>query len=93
MAGEYALLRSIVVASEFRSKGLAARLTEFFIAEASARHLQALFLLTETASRYFFRFGFETAERNEAPVTIRETRQFDALCPDSAAFMRLDLKS
>ena len=92
-AGDYALLRSIVVDAEFRSMGLAARLTEFFIAEASARRLQALFLLTETADCYFSRFGFVPAERDEAPVAITETRQFDVLCPESAVFMRLDLGS
>ncbi|MCG8428689.1 MAG: GNAT family N-acetyltransferase, partial [Chromatiales bacterium] len=73
-AGEYALLRSIVVDAEFRSMGLAAALTAFFIAESRARGLQALYLLTETAERYFNRFGFESIARDRAPAEISETR-------------------
>ena len=89
--GEHALLRSIVVDPEFRSTGLAARLTEFFIAEATSHGLQSLFLLSETADRYFSRFGFEPVPRDQAPTTIVKTRQFADLCPQSAVFMRLTL--
>lgn len=91
VAGEYALMRSIVVDPEYRAKGLAAILTEFFIAEARVRGLYALFLLTETANEYFARFGFVPIARDQAPGSITETRQFSDLCPDSAVFMRLGL--
>ena len=92
-AGDHALLRSIVVQAEFRSMGLAAALTDFFSAEARARGLQDLYLLTETAEGYFSRFGFAAIERDQAPAVITETRQFAGLCPESAVLMRLQLRA
>ena len=91
-AGDDALLRSIVVDSNYRSRGMAASITEFFIAEARSRSLQSIYLLTETAEDYFARFGFESVARDQAPTLIRQTRQFAGLCPGSASFMRLILQ-
>lgn len=90
-AGEYALLRSVVVDKAYRGRGLAWALTDHLIAEARRRRLHALYLLTETAEEYFVRFGFARVNRETAPATIRKTRQFADLCPDSAVFMQLRL--
>ena len=90
-AGEYGLLRSIVVDPDRRGRGLGTAMTEFLLAEAERRGLRGLYLLTETAESYFSRFGFTRIARGEAPAAIAETRQFTQLCPDNASFMRLQL--
>jgi len=49
-------------------------------------------LLTLTASAFFKRRGFTTAERSSAPKQIAATREFSTLCPDSAEFMVKDIR-
>src|SRR5690348_10998141 len=58
ICSEHALLRSTAVAPEWRDRGLGRQLVERIIAEAEARHISALYLLTTTAERYFPTFGF-----------------------------------
>ncbi len=88
-AGEYALLRSIVVAQKYRAKGLAQSIVDYLLHLAEAEGREAVYLLTETAADYFARRGFEKVARDEVPAAIRSTRQFSSLCPDSASCMRM----
>lgn len=90
-AGDYALLRSIVVQREHRAQGLARALIEFLISAAENRDVLAVYLLTETAESYFANFGFVPVDRTQAPVPITRTSLFDSLCPHSATFMELRL--
>ena len=83
-AGDYALLRSIVVKEQYRASGLARNIAEFLINLAETRDGQAVYLLTETAGSYFQKLGFTPLSRAEVPAAIAQTRQFSALCPDSA---------
>ena len=82
---DYALLRSIVVKEEFRASGLARSISEYLISLAEAEGRQAVYLLTETAGPYFQKLGFTPLSRAEVPAAIAQTRQFSALCPDSAS--------
>lgn len=84
---EDALLRSVAVRPEWRSRGVGRQLVTRAIANAESRGLRALYLLTTTAERYFPSFGFETIARDEVPQPIRETREFTDACPASATVM------
>lgn len=84
---EDALLRSVAVRPEWRSRGVGRQLVTRAIANAESRGLRALYLLTTTAERYFPSFGFETIARDEVPEPIRETREFTDACPASATVM------
>ncbi|MEM7562370.1 MAG: arsenic resistance N-acetyltransferase ArsN2 [Pseudomonadota bacterium] len=88
-AGSYQLLRSLVVDPQRRGGGLGAQMTEFLIAKARDAGCPAIYLLTETARDYFLLFGFREIERAQVPDSIKETRQFSELCPDSAICMVL----
>ncbi len=88
-AGRYALLRSLVVSCH--SQGRGSLITEFLLQQASTRGYSAVYLLTESASTFFARFGFTEILRQQVPVEIAATQQFTALCPDSACCMVLDL--
>jgi len=90
-AGEYALLRSLVVRTDHRGKGLAQAITGHLLREAEAEGRAAVYLLTETAADYFSRRGFTAIARSEVPLPITRTRQFSALCPDSASCLYLRL--
>lgn len=83
-----ALLRSVAVAPEWRSRGVGRALVERKIADAEARGLRALYLLTTTAERYFPSFGFKEVARDAVPEAVRETQEFREACPSSAAVMR-----
>src|SRR6478609_9736395 len=55
-----ALLRSVAVHDAWRSQGLGRALVTRTISEAEARGINALYLLTTSADRYFQTFGFHT---------------------------------
>src|ERR671927_502750 len=71
-----ALLRSVAVDPEWRSRGLGRALVTRVISEAEARGIRALYLLTTTADRYFPTFGFARITRDEVPEDVRETEEF-----------------
>ena len=87
VTGEHALLRSVAVAAAWRSRGLGRALVTRAVAEAEARGVNALYLLTTTAEHYFPAFGFTRTPREEVPPDIRATAEFRVACPDSATVM------
>jgi amino-acid N-acetyltransferase len=87
---ENALLRSVAVDEEWRSRGLGRALVTRVISDAEARGIRALYLLTTTADRYFPSHGFRAVERHTVPDDIRTTREFQGACPESATVMCRD---
>ena len=90
-AGNFGLLRSVAVQSQYRGQGLARAIVEFLLAQAQLQGREAVYLLTETAAGYFEHLGFHRVERAQVPVAIAQTRQFTALCPDSASCLMTGL--
>ena len=91
MCRENALLRSVAVAPEWRSRRLGRALVTRVVADAEARGIHALYLLTTTAERYFPNFAFERIGRDEVPEDVRATAEFRSACPASATVMRRSL--
>ena len=89
--GADGLLRSAAVATSWRGKGVGDALTRDRIEWAQRRGLHSLYLLTTTAGDYFPRFGFTQADRETAPIAVRQSREFAAACPATALFMALPL--
>ncbi|GAB4463711.1 MAG: hypothetical protein Kow0031_41600 [Anaerolineae bacterium] len=88
--GDVGLLRSLVVAAEWRGQGLAARLCRQMFDTAAGLGIERLYLLTTTAADYFPRLGFRVVERDSAPPALQTTTEFASLCPASAVCMALD---
>ena len=88
MCGAHALLRSLVVAPAFRGRGVAASICDRLEEIAASRGVEQLYLLTETAERYFLKRGYAVSARSEAPSAIASTEEFTMLCPQSAIMMR-----
>ncbi len=82
-----ALLRSVAVSLEWRSRGLGRALVTRVIADAEARGINALYLLTTAADRYFPSFGFREITRERVPADVRETKEFQGACPATATVM------
>ena len=87
LLGPDALLRSLVVVPEYRSRGLGVRLVERAETYARARGATAVYILTTTAERFFRARGYVTASRDQAPQAISATTEFSSLCPASSAFL------
>jgi amino-acid N-acetyltransferase len=85
--GEVALLRSLVVSSEHMGRGLGKRLVAAAEDLASELHVRSIYLLTTTEVVFFEFRGFRCIRREEAPLPIRETREFSSLCPATAILM------
>lgn len=83
----HALLRSVAVRDDWRTRGLGRTLVLRALAEADARGIPALYLLTTTAETYFPRFGFAPVARDAVPADVRATSEFRDTCPASATVM------
>ncbi len=87
--GANGLLRSLVVDSVCRGRGLGQKVVCALLEDEAAD----VYLLTETAEPFFVRFGFVRVSREEAPTELRASEEFRCLCPESAAFMRRLVKT
>jgi amino-acid N-acetyltransferase len=85
--GSDALLRSLVVASQWQKRGLGSTLLAHVEAHARAQGVVSLYLLTTEASAFFSRHGFCDIQRKLAPKLIRAAREFADICPTNSAFM------
>lgn len=90
--GKDGLLRSFGVLPVYRNKEIGNRLLTQMLQAAKVSGIETLHLLTTTAEAYFLRRGFSKADRAVAPLTIKTTSEFSALCPSTSAYMLLDIK-
>ena len=86
--GTAGLLRSVVVSEGHRNRGLGRLLVEQIFLEARSRGWKELFLLTETAQKYFEGFGFQVITRDQVPVEVKMSAEFQGACPVSAIVMK-----
>jgi len=89
--GNYALLRSLAVDKMQRSKGYGKLLVREIIKLAKSHKVVQLFLLTETAVKFFPVFGFKKILREKIPEIVKTSREFTTFCPVSAVAMTLKL--
>lgn len=85
--GNSALIRSIATSADMRGRGIAGELVDELERLAAEEGFDSLYLLTESAERYFGARGYAIVDRKDVPESIRDSRQFSSLCPDSATVM------
>ena len=85
--GTVGLLRSLAVVSSRRSIGLGSKLVAHAEDYARNKGIKSLYLLTNTAEAFFKHRGYKRTGRDDAPLAIRETKEFSEICPVSSAFM------
>jgi GNAT superfamily N-acetyltransferase len=86
-AGADALIRSVVVLPQARSRGFGVLVTEALVRQAGDAKVERLWLLTTSAASFFERLGWRSVDRAYAPEAITRSRQFSGVCPASAALM------
>lgn len=84
-----ALIRSIAVAPEYRSRGIGRQIVRQLLDRLSSRGIREFYLLTTTAEDYFKKRGFKKCERDEVHPQLLASREFQDACPKTAVVMRL----
>ena len=85
------MLRSLAVLAERRGRGWGEQLTQQAEELARKRGVGELYLLTTTAEGFFTRLGYQAIAREQAPLAIQNSAEFQSLCPASAVLMRKNL--
>ena len=89
--GDVWLLRSLVVATGQRSRGLGAKLVNALETDAREQGVGEIWLLTIDADGFFESLGYRRRERDQAPEVIQGTAEFSDLCPASAVLISKSL--
>ena len=91
--GNAALLRSVAVDETWRGRGVGQQLTRAALDLAREHGVDTVYLLTETATDFFPRFGFQPIARSAVTPAVQQSVEFTSACPASAAVLALDLDS
>ena len=85
--GATVLLRSLAVADEFQKRGLGQKLYLKLLEEIQSMGISEIYLLTETAEKFFNKQGFIRVSRESVPSQIKQSYEFSTLCPSTAVCM------
>ncbi|ULQ51814.1 arsenic resistance N-acetyltransferase ArsN2 [Flavihumibacter fluvii] len=86
--GSAGLLRSMIVLPGYRHMGIAAYLVETLETHAKQQAIKELFLITNTAEGFFTKMGFNKISKDQLPVTVASSAEFNGLCPASSSIMK-----
>jgi len=89
--GPDALLRSAIVESASRGRGLGRLLLEHILRVVRDRGVRTVYLLTTTVEALLAPRGFERCDRAIVPPAIANTDEFRSVCPAVAVCMRRQL--
>jgi amino-acid N-acetyltransferase len=85
--GAEALLRSLVIAPDYRKRGFGRELVAQVEQSARTDNVSTLVLLTETAETFFRELGYSTTDRQCIGDSLKQSAEFRSLCPASATCM------
>jgi len=91
IVGSVGLLRSLVVSHDGQHQGYGTALVAALESKASQAGIIDIFLLTETAQDFFAHLNYTSIPRNSAPSAIKNTAEFNGLCPSDATLMHKNL--
>ena len=83
-----ALLRSVSVKKNWRGKGLGQIISKELEKISRQKGIDCLYLLTDSAKDFFAKEGYREIEREDVPISIKNTSEFSSVCPASAIVMR-----
>ena len=89
--GAVGLLRSVAVAPGSRGTGVGRQLVAAAERLAADRGIEDLYLLTETAEKWFPRLGYQPADRSSVPASLTVSPEFTTACPQTAVVLRRHL--
>lgn len=83
-----ALLRSLCVKAGMQKRGLGKFILQELEKVAVQKGVSCVYLLTTTAKDFFTREQYNTVDRKDVPLEIKNTPQFSSLCPATATVMK-----
>ncbi|MGC9778368.1 MAG: GNAT family N-acetyltransferase [Candidatus Heimdallarchaeota archaeon] len=89
---EHALLRSAAVHPENQGQGIGKKLTKAIISLVKQFGVQKLYLITDTAERFFRKEGFAVVSRDKIPASVKESVEFTFSCAKTGVSMIKELK-
>ncbi len=89
--GDIALLRSLAVKQSERGKRIGRRLVNELENYSRNNGIRVIYLLTTDAEKYFQKLDYVVISKNDAPVSIKNSKQFSEICPGSSVLMRKNL--
>lgn len=90
--GEDALLRSVAVDADHRRMGVGSQVTDALLAIAAQRGVRRVWLLTETAERFFAGKGFTRMERSAIQnAALLHSPEFTHVCATTAVCMMKEI--
>ncbi len=85
-----ALIRSVAVEPDHRSRGIGRRIVREMLDRLSSRGLREFYVVTEKADGWFRKRGFKPCERDEVHPQILASTEFEH-APEEAVVMRLQM--
>jgi amino-acid N-acetyltransferase len=82
--GSDALLRSLVVAPEVRSSGIGSGIVAALERLADENGVGGVYLLTDTAARFFAQRGYRRIGRDDAPEAVQASVEWSVACDKTA---------
>jgi amino-acid N-acetyltransferase len=89
--GNNALLRSLAISKEYQCLGYGSLLYQTIIEHAKTYCIKNIYLLTESAEKFFARRGFKKISRKKVETEVKNSLEFTTTCPKSATCMKLKL--
>lgn len=90
--GSEGLLRSLSVHPSRRSWGFGKELVQYIEQFARQHGVKDLYLLTTTASQFFYQRNYQVISREDVGPFIRQTSEFNSVCLSSAVIMKKSLQ-
>ncbi|MHA2096636.1 MAG: arsenic resistance N-acetyltransferase ArsN2 [Candidatus Hodarchaeales archaeon] len=82
------LLRSLAVRPSSQGKGLGLQLVNKIEQYSGEKKLDTIYLLTETAEKYFLKLGYKIIPREDVDSGVKQSIEFTTLCTSSSAMMK-----
>jgi C_GCAxxG_C_C family probable redox protein len=88
----FGLLRSFAVDPSNQNQGIGASMLYHAVAQSEKLGIEYLYLLTDTAARYFEMHEWTYIRRESVPKELLQSEEFKSICSDSTSCMFLAVK-
>lgn len=82
------LLRSLAIHPSIQAKGNGQQMVGRIEEYSAEKGIYNIYLLTETAEKYFQKLGYKIIPREEADPRIKQSIEFTTLCPSAPVMMK-----
>lgn len=85
---QFGLLRSVAVHQKFQNKNFGTDMVKKVEEFGKSKNLKEIYLLTETAEKFFSKHGYTIVQRDLVPKVIQASYEYSTACKVSAIVMK-----